>query len=138
LRYNSAKPLFLLNEVRSSDIGRTYRLDPEGYIPEMDDDVGTMSAWYVLSSIGIYPICPGEPIYTLSAPIFSSVSIQLPGNKTFSITAKNVSDENIYIQKVTLNGKNLNRSWIKHEEITNGGRLEFILGKTPNRSWGFS
>jgi putative alpha-1,2-mannosidase len=119
-------------------IGRTYKLDPKGYIPEMDDDVGTMSAWYVLSSMGIYPICPGEPIYTLTAPIFSSVSIQLPGNKTFRITAKNVSDENFYIQKVTLNGKNLNRSWIKHEEIINGGRLEFILGKTPNLSWGIS
>ena len=119
-------------------IGRIYKMDPVGYVPEMDDDAGTMSAWYVLSSIGIYPACVGEPVYSLTSPVFSSVTIQLPGNKTFRITAKNVSDESFYIQKAFLNGKELNRCWIKQDEITMGGTLEFVLGKTPNLSWGTS
>jgi putative alpha-1,2-mannosidase len=76
--------------------GRVYQLAPEGYIPEMDDDAGTMSAWYVLAAMGIYPACVGEPVYFLSAPIFSSVEIQLADNKSFRITARNVSDENFY------------------------------------------
>jgi putative alpha-1,2-mannosidase len=119
-------------------VGRIYKLDPIGYIPEMDDDAGTMAAWYVLASIGFYPALVGEPVYTLTAPIFSSVSIQLPENKTFLITAENVSDEIFYIQKAILNGKEINRCWIKQDEITNGGTLEFILGKTPNLTWGTS
>ncbi len=119
-------------------IGRVYQLAPEGFISEMDDDVGTMSAWYVLSAMGIYPACVGEPVYFLSAPVFSSIVIQLAGSKTFRITAKNVSDENFYIQKAVLNGKELNRCWIRHDEITKGGTLEFILGSVPNPSWGVS
>ncbi len=119
-------------------VGRIYKLDPIGYIPEMDDDAGTMAAWYVLASIGFYPVLVGEPVYTLTAPIFSSVSIQLPDKKTFRIIAENVSDENFYIQKAILNGKEINRCWIKQDEITKGGTLEFILGKTPNLTWGTS
>ncbi len=115
---------------------RIYKPDPAGYMPEMDDDAGTMAAWYVLSSMGIYPVCVGDPVYSLTAPIFSSVIIQLPDNKTFTITAKNVSDENFYIQKAFLNGEELNRCWIKHDEITKGGTLEFILGNQPNEKWG--
>jgi putative alpha-1,2-mannosidase len=116
--------------------GRIYKNDPAGYMPEMDDDAGTMSAWYVLASMGIYPVCVGEPVYTLTAPIFSSVRIQLPGNKSFSILAKNLSEENFYIQRAVLNGKELKRSWITHQEITGGGTLEFFLGNTPSETWG--
>jgi len=115
---------------------RIYKPDPTGYMPEMDDDAGTMAAWYVLSSMGIYPVCVGDPVYSLTAPVFSSVIIQLPDNKTFTITAKNVSDENFYIQQAFLNGEELNRCWIKHDEITKGGSLKFILGNQPNEKWG--
>ncbi len=119
-------------------MGRIYKDDPAGYVPEMDDDAGTMSAWYVLASMGIYPICVGEPVYTLTAPIFSSVSIQLPGKKSFRIVAKNLSDDNFYIQDAVLNGKKLTRSWITHKEITGGGTLEFTLGNVPSKTWGAS
>jgi len=118
--------------------GRIYNLNPVGYMPEMDDDAGTMAAWYVLSSIGLFPVCVGEPVYSLTAPIFSSVTIQLPGEKTFKIIARDISDENIYIQKAFLNGKEINRSRITHSEITAGGTLEFIMGNSPNISWGLS
>ena len=118
--------------------GRIYKNDPAGYMPEMDDDAGTMSAWYVLASMGIFPVCVGEPVYALTAPIFSSVNIQLPGNKSFRIIARNLSEDNFYIQGVTLNGKKLTRSWISHQEITGGGTLEFTLGNTPSKTWGTS
>lgn len=117
-------------------IGRIYQLDPVGFAPEMDDDVGAMSSWYVLSALGIYPACVGEPVYYLTAPLFTSATIQLPGRKTFKIVAKNVSDENFYIQKTFLNGKELKRCWITHEEITKGGTLVFELGPQPNIAWG--
>lgn len=117
-------------------IGRIYKNDPAGYMPEMDDDAGTMSAWFVLASMGIYPVCVGDPVYTLTAPIFSSVRIRLPGNKSFSILAKNLSEEHFYIQRAVLNGKELKRSWITHQEITGGGTLEFFLGNTPSETWG--
>ncbi len=117
-------------------MGRIYKADPVGYMPEMDDDVGTMSAWYVLASMGIYPLCVGEPVYTLTAPVFPSVTFQLPGKKSFRILASNLTEENFYIRQAFLNGKELTRSWITHEEIVKGGTLELILGSTPSKTWG--
>lgn len=116
--------------------GRIYKNDPAGYMPEMDDDAGTMSAWFVLASMGIYPVCVGEPVYSLTAPIFPSVTIMLPGNRSFRIVANNLSEDNFYIRRVVLNGKELNRSWITHQEITGGGTLEITLGNTPSETWG--
>lgn len=119
-------------------LGRIYKLAPEGYIPEMDDDAGTMSAWYVLSSMGLYPACIGEPVYCITSPIFSNISIKLSGIKVFQIIANNGSDKNIYIQKAKLNGKALNRCWITHKEIIQGGTLVYELGDKPNPEWGKS
>ncbi len=105
-----------------------------------NEDVGQMSAWYILAAIGIHPVCPGDNVYSLTSPVFSKVSIRLdeqyyPG-KNFTVIAHDNSKENKYIQRVKLNGKTLNRSWIKHEEIAKGGVLEFYMGSQPNMKWG--
>ena len=102
-----------------------------------NEDVGQMSAWYILTAMGFHPICPGSNRYELTSPVFHKVTVTLDGRyykgKTFTIIARNNSPENVYIQSVSLNGKALDRLWITHEEITNGGVLEFVLGKTPKR-----
>lgn len=105
-----------------------------------NEDCGQMSAWYVLAAMGLHPVNPGDNIYILTSPVFSKVQFSLDpkyykGDK-FTITAKNNSPENIYIQSVKLNGKPINRAWIRHEEIVNGGTLEFTMGKEPNMKWG--
>ena len=118
--------------------GRVFKLSPQGYVPEMDDDAGTMAAWYVLSSIGLYPACVGEPVYWLSSPIFNTVTLRLPEGKSFTITAKNVSDQSFYIRSASLNGRVLNRCWITHQDIMAGGTLEFVLSDKPDPGWGVS
>jgi putative alpha-1,2-mannosidase len=120
--------------------GLIYKNTPDGYIPEMDDDVGTMSAWYVLSSLGLYAVCPGEPVYEIGTPLFREATI-FPDDtgrqsKSFTISAPNVSATNIYIQSAALNGEPLDRPWLRYEEIMAGGRLELVMGAQPNTAWG--
>ncbi|WP_343331995.1 GH92 family glycosyl hydrolase [Draconibacterium aestuarii] len=114
---------------------RVYKSTPDGYVQEMDCDYGCMAAWYNMSAMGLYQVCPGNPVYQLTAPIFRKVTIN-PYNKVFSIEAKNLSDTNIFIQSASFNGKPLNRSWIKHDEIVKGGELVFEMGSEPNKNWG--
>jgi predicted alpha-1,2-mannosidase len=106
------------------------------------DDVGQISAWYVLNAIGLNPVAPGENLWHIGSPIFNEIVITLDpeyhicsvGDK-FIIKAENNSPENIYIQSATLNGQPLSRPWIKHEELISGGVLELKMG--PSRStWG--
>lgn len=104
-----------------------------------NEDVGQMSAWYVLAAMGMHPVCPGDGIYQLTSPVFDRVSIRLdptyyPGG-TFTVTAKNNSKENLYIQSATLRGQPLNRAWITHQEIVRGGTLAFVMGPEPNEGW---
>lgn len=105
-----------------------------------NDDVGQMSAWYVLSALGFYPVCPGSNVYILSSPLFARTSISLDRNghsaSPFTIVAKANSAENCYIQSARLNGKPLNRAWISHSEIVSGATLEFLMGPSPNTAWG--
>jgi predicted alpha-1,2-mannosidase len=119
---------------------RVYKTTPDGYLEEMDDDYGCMSGWYAMSAMGLYQICPGNPVYQLTAPIFDRVTLHLnrsvyKGEK-FTIRAINLSKENIYIQSATLNSHPFNRSNITHEEIVKGGELVFIMGPEPNKNWG--
>ena len=116
-------------------VGRIYKAEPEGYIPEMDDDDGTMSAWYVLSSMGMYPVELGKPEFQISTPIFNRIVIKLEGDKTFEIVTKNLSETSFYIQSATLNGEPLNRTFLTQEELLGGGKLIFNLSETPNDSW---
>ena len=102
-----------------------------------NEDVGQMSAWYILAASGFHPVCPGSTRYELTAPVFDRVTIQLDrdyySGRRFTIVAKNNTPENVYIQSVKLNGKPLDRLWITHDEITRGGVLEFTLGSEPNK-----
>lgn len=100
-----------------------------------NEDEGQMSAWYVLASIGLHPVCPGDNKYQITSPVFSKVVISFdsayyPG-KTFTIIAKDNAPENFYIQSVRLNGKPLKRYWISHDQIVNGGILELQMGSEP-------
>jgi predicted alpha-1,2-mannosidase len=116
---------------------QAYRNDVNGICG--NDDVGQMSAWYVLSALGFYPVCPGDNTYILGSPLFTKATIRFDPKyhrgKSFVITAKNNSSENLYIQSATLNGKSLKRAWITHDEVTNGGTLEFVMGSHPNQQW---
>jgi predicted alpha-1,2-mannosidase len=113
-----------------------YDTTPEGL--SGNEDCGQMSAWYVFSSIGIYPFNPASGEYQIGSPIFEKTTIKISDNKSFTIIAKNASDENIYIQSATLNGTAFNRTTITHSELMNGGTLEFIMGNNPNKNWGIT
>jgi predicted alpha-1,2-mannosidase len=105
-----------------------------------NDDVGQMSAWYVLSAMGFYPVCPGDGIYILGSPLFSKITINLDAKlyreSKFTITAANQAPDNPYIQCAKLNGKPLSRAWIRHSEIAAGGSLELVMGREPHKLWG--
>lgn len=116
--------------------GRIYKKSPEGYIPEMDDDEGTMSGWYVLASMGLYPVLVGDPVFQISTPIFDKITLHLHGGKEFIIKTNGFSDKNFYIQSATLNGKPFNQTFIKQEDIVSGGILEFNISDKTNEKWG--
>ncbi|MBK3516615.1 GH92 family glycosyl hydrolase [Carboxylicivirga marina] len=104
---------------------------PDGHCG--NEDCGQMSSWYTLSSLGFYPVNPADGIYVIGTPLWDSASINLPNNKSFEITCSNTSDKNIYIQSVKLNGQELKRCFITHQEIINGGQLEFEMTNKPNK-----
>lgn len=101
-----------------------------------DEDGGGMTAFVVFSMLGFFPVTPGVPVYTIGSPVFEKVDIKLPNGKTFVIEAKGTSSRNKYIQRATLNGKAFNKPWFTHRQLTEGGRLVFVMGPSPNRSWG--
>ena len=109
---------------------------PEGL--SGNEDCGKISAWYIISSMGFYPLLPGEPIYVIGSPIFDKITINLENGKKFIVRAKNVSDKNKYIQSATLNGKAYTKSWFNHQEIVKGGEFVFEMGENPNYKWGTS
>ncbi|HUH28506.1 GH92 family glycosyl hydrolase, partial [Gelidibacter sp.] len=111
-----------------------YNTTPNGL--SGNEDCGQMSAWYVLSSIGLYPMNPASAEYEIGTPIFEKATIKLSENKTFVIEAENVSDKNFYIQSATFNGKDFNQTRISHEDILKGGTLHFVMGDQPNKNWG--
>lgn len=101
-----------------------------------DEDGGGMSAFVVFSAMGFYPITPGIPVYTIGSPLFSKITINLPNNKQFTISAPNCSETNKYIQSAKFNGEVLNAPWFTHDELINGGTLELEMGAYPNKDWG--
>ncbi|WP_031427501.1 GH92 family glycosyl hydrolase [Flavimarina sp. Hel_I_48] len=100
-----------------------------------NEDAGQMSAWYVFSSMGLYPMNPASTTYEIGSPIFEKTTLNLPNGNTFTIEAKDVSDTNFYIQSATLNGKEFNQTKIPHSEILNGGTLTLVMGSEPNEAW---
>ena len=92
-----------------------------------NDDCGQMSAWYIFSAMGFYPVCPGSDRYMLGAPYLPYMKVRLGNGKTLEIKAPNISDENRYVAKVTLNGKEITNRYITHSELMQGGVLEFEM-----------
>ena len=115
-------------------LNNQYSTQPDGL--SGNEDCGQMSAWYIMSSMGIYPMNPASGEYEIGSPLFEKTTIKLPNNKTFVISAPNTSLENIYVQSVTLNGVAVTTTYILHEDIMAGGTLEFEMGNTPNKLWG--
>ena len=108
-----------------------YSSKPDGLCG--NEDCGQMSAWYVFSAMGFYPVCPGSNQYVIGYPLFDKVEMKLENGKTLTINKKN---DGPYIQSVTIGGKPLTRSYITYEEIANGGVIEFTMGDDPNSMWG--
>ncbi len=115
-----------------------YLTGPDG-VPG-DDDMGQLSAWYVLASSGLHQACPGDPRFEIFTPVFDKVTLKLDpkftSGGTFVISAKNNSRDNVYIQSAALNGRPLNRCWLSYAEIAAGGTLDLTLGSEPNKAWG--
>ncbi len=109
-----------------------YQPTPEGIIG--NEDCGQMSAWYVMSALGFYQVCPGNPVFTIGRPVIDHASITVPGNK-FEIEVHNNSRTNKYIQKVLLNGKELEKPFFTYRDIMNGGKMVFEMGKEPGGVW---
>jgi predicted alpha-1,2-mannosidase len=101
-----------------------------------NDDAGQMSAWYVFNALGFYPVCPGSEYYAIGSPVVKNAIIYLENGKKLTIEAQNQDHENIYIQKLLINDKPVDRNYILHSELMNGGKILFILGKNPNKNWG--
>jgi len=113
---------------------RFYKAEPDGLVG--NEDCGQMSAWYVLSAAGFYPVTPGSKVYVIGSPLFPEVRFNLESGKSFAIKARGVSNRNIYIQSATLNGKTYNQSFLLHDDLVAGGELIFQMGPRPNPRWG--
>jgi len=101
-----------------------------------NDDCGQMSAWYIFTALGFYPVCPTSDYYVIGSPAVKRAVMRLSNGKTFTMTADGLSDQNIYIQSVRLNGKDWNRPFLPYNELKNGGTLAFTMGPQPNKTWG--
>ena len=129
----SGQPYKIADKVRYIN-NELYTDQPDGL--SGNEDCGQMSAWYIFSSIGFYPVNPSNGGYVFGSPLFDEALIKLPANKSFKVIAENNSDKNIYIQSVTLNGKKHNYSYITHKQIMDGGELKFVMGPKPNFDFG--
>lgn len=115
-------------------IDQFYTNQPDGLAG--NEDCGQMSAWYVLSAMGFYPVTPGSGIYVLGLPDFDETVLSLENGKQFKVVAKNRSDKNCYVKSVSLHGKPLKRSYITQDEILQGGELVFVMTDMPDSEWG--
>ncbi|WP_433766053.1 GH92 family glycosyl hydrolase [Flavobacterium ginsenosidimutans] len=98
-----------------------------------NDDFGQMSAWYIFSSLGFYPVAPGSDEYALGSPLIKNAVLNLENGKTFEIETVNQSDKNVFVSKVLLNGKQLDKPFLKHEDVINGGKITFYMSSKPNK-----
>jgi len=100
-----------------------------------NEDCGQMSAWYVFSALGFYPVAPGSNEYVIGAPQLPRATIHLPGGNTFTVVAEGLSERNRYIRAATLNGAPYDKAFLRHEDLAAGGTLTFEMGAKPNRRW---
>lgn len=129
--YNPAGAAWKIAD-RIHEVSKTfYKAERDG-MPN-NDDCGQMSAWYIFSSMGFYPVCPGDNQYYIGAPMIKSAKIKTASGKEFSMRADNINQENIYVESVTLNGKPITTGVITHNDIMDGGELIFKMSATPNK-----
>ncbi|NQU54827.1 MAG: glycoside hydrolase family 92 protein [Bacteroidetes bacterium] len=117
-------------------LDKLYSSQADGYCG--DEDNGQTSAWYVFSAMGFYPVCPGTDEYVFGAPLFNKITVQLENGNEFVINGENNSKENIYVDKIQLNGETWDKNYIKHSTIHNGGELSFSMTNSPNKKRGIS
>ncbi len=132
--YSFAGKPWKTQELVSRICREMYTDQPDGICG--NEDCGQMSAWYVFSAMGFYPVTPGRPEYTIGTPMFEEVTVNLENGNQFTIKALNNLPENIYIQKAELNGVEYPMSYLLHETIMQGGELVFHMGPDPNYQWG--
>nr|WP_319267764.1 GH92 family glycosyl hydrolase [uncultured Draconibacterium sp.] len=113
---------------------KLYSYQADGYCG--DEDNGQTSAWYVFSSMGFYPVCPGTDEYVLGSPLFNKITVTLENGNEFVIDATNNSKENVYVNDVKLNGESYNKNFLKHATIQNGGEVVFDMASKPNKTRG--
>lgn len=113
---------------------RLYTPQPDGYCG--DEDNGQTSAWYVFSSMGLYPVCPGTDEYVFGSPLFDKITLSLENGKTFTILSSANSSENVFVRDIKLNGNSYGKNFIKHNNILNGGTLDFKMSNQPNKTRG--
>ncbi|WP_426330205.1 GH92 family glycosyl hydrolase [Pedobacter sp. R-06] len=111
-----------------------YHDRPDGIIG--NEDCGQMSAWYVFSSLGFYPVMPSSGVYVIGSPIFDRATLNLGDGRKFTVETVNNKDENLYVQSIELNGKKYEKSYILHEDIIKGGSLKIVMGSKPNYNFG--
>lgn len=128
--YNYTNEPYKTQEKVDQILRALYSPAPDGL--SGNEDCGQMSAWYVLSAIGLYPVCPGNPTYTFGRPIHDYVGMHFENGKSIYIRTKNNSAENKYIQSISLNGKNYEKLYIHHDTLMLGGELIFTMGAKPN------
>jgi predicted alpha-1,2-mannosidase len=115
-------------------MSRLYHPTPDGFCG--DEDTGQMSAWYVFSALGFYPVCPGTTEYQIGSPLFDKATIHLPNGKTFVVSAKTNGPQRPYIESATLNGADFDKTFLVHPQITGGGELNFQMTSAPEYQWG--
>lgn len=131
--HNDAGQPWRTQERLTQIVNSQYKPAPDGLVG--NDDLGQMSAWLLFTYLGFYPVAPASNEYVIGRPFVKETTIHLPNQKVFHVVAENLNDGNGYIGKVSLNGKPLDRSFIRHEEIMKGGELRFVMTNTPNRVW---
>jgi predicted alpha-1,2-mannosidase len=132
--YNFAGQPWRAQERLKQIMDTQYSATPTGLAG--NDDLGQMSAWYVFTALGFYPVAPASNEYVIGRPFVSRASINLPNGKRFTVVADHLDDAHPYVGKVTLNGKALDRVYIRHEQIEAGGELRFEMQSKPNKDWG--
>ena len=115
-------------------MNRMYESTPDGYCG--DEDNGQTSAWYVFSALGFYPVCPTTDQYVLGAPLFPKATLHLPSGKDIVLSAPKNSDQNRYLNQLTLNGKTYDKTYLTHEDLLKGATLDFDMSATPNKTRG--
>jgi len=111
-----------------------YKAEPAGVIG--NDDCGQMSAWFILSALGLYPVDPVSATYVLGSPLFDRAEMRVGRGKTLVVEARGNAPDRPYVQRVTWNGRPWTKTWISHADLAKGGTLLFEMGAVPNKAFG--